>query len=101
MSISTKGTILALAAANLLASGLVAAISTEDSAATKVTKEMVQCKGINSCKGKSECKTATSSCKGNNACKGQGWTITTAEECNKQGGVVGKADDVEKEKSSD
>ncbi len=51
----------------------------------------VKCAGVNSCKGTSECKTATSECKGHNSCKGQGWvTKKSAEECTKAGGKVVK-----------
>ena len=49
----------------------------------------VKCAGINSCKGTSACKTATSSCKGLNACKGQGWvSVRTRPKCTKKGGKV-------------
>jgi hypothetical protein len=49
----------------------------------------VKCSGINSCKGKSACATATSSCKGHNSCKGQGWLKeASASACVAKGGVV-------------
>lgn len=49
----------------------------------------VKCSGINSCKGTSECKTATSACKGQNSCKGHGWMTTkSAKECEEKGGKV-------------
>ena len=49
----------------------------------------IKCAGINSCKGNSECKTASSSCNGLNSCKGKGWVSTsTAKECKKKGGKV-------------
>jgi hypothetical protein len=43
----------------------------------------VQCEGVNSCKGKSECHTANSSCKGQNSCKGKGWIEMSAADCEK------------------
>lgn len=46
----------------------------------------VQCYGANACKGKSECKTATSGCSGHNACKGKGYITMSAEDCAKAGG---------------
>ena len=46
----------------------------------------VPCYGVNSCKGKSACKTAKSSCKGQNSCKGQGFLMKTEKQCNKLGG---------------
>jgi hypothetical protein len=49
----------------------------------------VKCQGINSCKGQSKCKTATTACAGQNSCKGQGWLPTaTAQECTDKGGKV-------------
>lgn len=46
----------------------------------------VKCAGVNSCKGTSACKTATSSCKGLNSCKGQGFLELSAADCKAQGG---------------
>lgn len=48
----------------------------------------VPCYGVNSCKGKSECKTATTSCKGQNSCKGKGYLMKTAKQCQKLGGTT-------------
>ncbi len=46
--------------------------------------------GINSCKGKSACKTANNACKGQNSCKGQGFLLTkSAKSCKAKGGTVG------------
>jgi hypothetical protein len=52
----------------------------------------VMCKGINSCKGKGECKSsAGTSCKGQNGCKGQGVNKAASEkECKDKGGTVVK-----------
>lgn len=44
------------------------------------------CYGVNSCKGKSQCKTATSACKGHNSCKGKGYVMKTTKQCKKMGG---------------
>ncbi|MHB1948227.1 MAG: BufA2 family periplasmic bufferin-type metallophore [Gammaproteobacteria bacterium] len=49
-------------------------------------KHTVPCYGVNSCKGKSQCKTAKSSCKGTNSCKGQGYLMKTEKQCKKLGG---------------
>jgi uncharacterized membrane protein len=46
------------------------------------------CYGVNACKGKSACKTASSSCKGTNACKGKGVVMATAKKCAKLGGTA-------------
>lgn len=48
----------------------------------------VKCYGINKCKGKSACKTATSSCKGKNSCKGKGYVMKSPEKCKKLGGTT-------------
>jgi hypothetical protein len=42
--------------------------------------------GVNSCKGHSACKTATSSCKGLNSCKGKGFLEMSQAECTTAGG---------------
>lgn len=48
----------------------------------------VKCYGINACKGKSACKTASSSCKGTNSCKGQGYMMKSAKQCKKMHGKI-------------
>ncbi len=79
----TTGVLLATAAAALFMNGPVAA---QEQGGTQEAK--VHCGGINACKGKSECKTATNACKGQNACKGKGFVSTTKEECDEKGGTV-------------
>ena len=77
------GSVAAAAAFALLASGvpLTAASAPKDGG--------VKCAGINSCKGHSECKTATHECKGHNSCKGDGWVSKkSAEACKAEGGQV-------------
>jgi hypothetical protein len=77
------GSVAAVAAFTLLAAGAAAttAFAEQDGA--------VKCAGVNSCKGESECKTATSECKGLNHCKGEGWvTKKSAAECEAAGGHV-------------
>jgi len=46
----------------------------------------MKCYGVNSCKGKSACKTAKNSCKGKNTCKGQGFLMKSATQCKKMNG---------------
>ena len=41
----------------------------------------VKCEGVNSCKGKSACKSANNSCKGQNSCKGKGFVEMTQAQC--------------------
>jgi hypothetical protein len=41
----------------------------------------VKCEGVNSCKGKSACHTATSGCQGQNTCAGKGFLMLTKSDC--------------------
>ena len=50
----------------------------------------VHCTGVNACKGKGDCKTASNACKGMNACKGQGMNIMSEKECKEKGGMIEK-----------
>jgi Predicted integral membrane protein (DUF2282). len=81
--INTKkvaGIALATAAAGLFALAPMSGSTAEEAAAA------VKCGGINACKGKSDCKTATNDCHGQNACKGQGWMKLSEDECKTKGG---------------
>ena len=48
------------------------------------------CTGVNACKGKAECKTASNACKGMNACKGQGFISMSEKDCKAKGGKIEK-----------
>ena len=89
MKTETKLTRISLAAATatLLLAGCSSASDVASGNAVAAAAK-VKCGGINSCQGKSSCKTATSSCKGQNNCKGQGWITTTKSECKSQGGNI-------------
>jgi hypothetical protein len=50
----------------------------------------VHCTGLNACKGKSDCKTASNACKGMNACKGKGMNVMSEKDCTAKGGKVEK-----------
>ena len=52
--------------------------------------DTVHCAGVNSCKGKGDCKTAENACKGQNSCKGHGFVAMPAAQCAAIGGVVVK-----------
>ena len=41
----------------------------------------VKCEGVNSCKGHSDCHSASNECSGKNSCKGKGYKMMTPEEC--------------------
>lgn len=85
MNAKTTGAAIAVAAAALFLAGPIVP-------ANAASHAQVKCSGINSCKGTSECKTATSACKGQNSCKGHGWVHTkTAKECQEKGGKVVKS----------
>lgn len=49
---------------------------------------MVDCMGVNACKGQGTCKTDKHGCSGQNACKGQGVLEMSEAECGEKGGTV-------------
>ncbi len=55
---------------------------------TESPDKLVNCLGINECKGKSLCHTEKHSCAGQNACKGQGWLDVTSADCTAKGGKI-------------
>ncbi len=78
--ISLTGSVLAITAA--------AAFSMAPITTMAASNANVMCAGINACKGKSACKTATNACNGQNSCKGKGVIKTAMKNCKKQGGKV-------------
>ncbi|MDB4971281.1 MAG: hypothetical protein JWN44_6970 [Myxococcales bacterium] len=48
----------------------------------------VSCTGVNECKGKGGCKSATNDCKGKNECKGKGSMKMSEKDCTAKGGTV-------------
>ncbi|HWO23516.1 MAG TPA: hypothetical protein VNO30_32465 [Kofleriaceae bacterium] len=48
----------------------------------------VHCMGVNECKGRGGCATASNSCAGQNGCGGQGFVDMAEEECKAKGGTV-------------
>jgi len=79
--------------------GLLLAVTPRAHADDKTAKaDKVKCSGINACKGKGACTTASNGCAGQNSCKGRGWIEATAKECkDKKGTVVAdKKDDKKK-----
>ena len=78
----TLGLTVAVAAAIVFATAPITSTIAQ-AAATKVP-----CYGINSCQGKSTCKTANNDCKGHNSCKGKGMLMKTASQCKKLGGSL-------------
>ena len=79
-----SGAAIAAAAASLFLSGMVGVSS------ANAEEAKVQCAGVNSCKGKSECSSAKNGCSGKNACKGQGWMSMSEKQCLAKGGKVEK-----------
>ena len=74
----TTGVVIAMTAAAMLASAPLT---------VHAGSEKGKCMGVNSCKGQSACKTATSSCKGLNSCKGKGFLEMSRSECDTAGGT--------------
>ena len=73
-----QGTMLAAAAAAMLAGAPIAATAGDAQG---------KCMGANACKGQSACATATNACQGMNSCKGKGFLKMTKSECEKVGGT--------------
>lgn len=92
--ISTRNAInLATAAAMVAISGTpMIALAKHHKAAKPAAKPtadgdvVAHCYGINTCKGTSDCATASNSCKGQNECKGMGFKAITKSSCAAQGG---------------
>lgn len=78
----TRGAALSIAAAGAFY-GLYKSV---DVYAPKVEAGEIACYGINSCKGKTVCATASNACGGMNSCKGKGYLILPADDCARQGG---------------
>ena len=79
-----SGAALATVAATMILSGCES--MGDGSSASKEAK--VQCYGVNACKGKTACATASNVCKGHNSCKGAGWLPMSKAECDAKGGKV-------------
>ena len=75
---NAKRAVLAAAAAALFTAGVSAAPDT-----VRAEGDTVHCKGVNSCKGHTDCANPGHDCSGKNECKGKGWKKMTAEECEK------------------
>jgi hypothetical protein len=82
---TVKGALIATAVAGMFAAALPAVANAK-------TEGKVKCSGINSCKGKGACGTATNSCSGQNSCKGKGWIEVGEKECKDKKGTVVKGD---------
>lgn len=75
-SATVTGAAIAAAAAGLFALGYAAPALADE-------QGKIHCEGVNSCKGKGDCKSAKNSCEGKNSCKGQGFLEMTPEQCEK------------------
>ena len=79
-----KGAAVAAAVCSMFSAGIARA-----SDKPKDMPKVVQCGGLNTCKGQGACAGADNSCKAQNSCKGKGWVETkTAKECTDKGGKV-------------
>jgi len=76
MNAIKKLTGVAIAAA---AAGMFMTVGVGNAVAAEKGKTM--CEGVNACKGKGACKTATSACQGQNACKGKGVMEMSEADC--------------------
>jgi uncharacterized membrane protein len=69
-----------------LATLAAALFATAPLAADQPSNTTGKCFGVNSCKGKSSCKSSGHGCKSQNACKGQGFVMVTKDTCDQIGG---------------
>ena len=86
LSLAAAAATLALAGCSSYGNGGSAKKMAKPTSGAKMAK--VKCSGINSCKGKTACATATNSCAGQNSCKGKGWIKTSKQECAAKGGKI-------------
>jgi hypothetical protein len=78
---TTKGALIAAAAAGVFLTMTPAVSSAGDSA-------KIHCQGVNGCKGQGSCHGAGNACKGQNSCKGKGWIELSEKDCKGKGGTV-------------
>jgi hypothetical protein len=83
---TTKGAMVAAAVAGLMAAGTPALVHAKGGG-------KVSCQGVNDCKGKGGCKSATNDCKGKNECKGKGIMKMSEKDCTGKGGTVAPAEE--------
>lgn len=89
MNRTTRGALIALSVAALFGARSATADSGDKDATHEgKTAATIHCAGINACKGKGECATASNSCGGMNECKGKGIVMTTEADCKAKGGTV-------------
>jgi uncharacterized membrane protein len=86
MFASTLASSIALGAGALLAAACKQSAPAEP--ANTEQAALVNCAGINECKGKSLCHGLAHTCAGMNTCKGQGWIDVSPEECTAKSGKV-------------
>lgn len=85
---SLIATTLALSAGSLLAAACKKSAPADADVGKTEKVSLVNCAGINECKGKSLCHGLAHACAGQNTCKGQGWIDVSPEECTEKNGKV-------------
>jgi uncharacterized membrane protein len=80
LSVKPRANVASAAAAFAIAAISMSA-ATPSFAQTQSPSAKVQCFGVNSCKGQSDCKSGNHDCKGQNSCKGQGFKALSASKC--------------------
>lgn len=79
---------------NLLIGAAIAGLSiaTVSPTTTYAGGDKGQCHGANSCKAKSDCKSASNpNCAGHNECKGKGYKMMSKSKCKAKGGTFKKS----------
>ncbi|HEC19446.1 MAG TPA: hypothetical protein ENI97_08885 [Gammaproteobacteria bacterium] len=83
-AMKTTNIAMAVAAASLFAFAPMSAVQAGSGHDAKV-----HCYGVNACKGKNDCKSASNACKGKSSCKGKGFVAMSEDACEKIGGKIG------------
>jgi len=78
---STKGAMIASAVAGLFLTGAPVLAAPKEGG-------KVHCSGVNACKGKGSCHSASNGCQGQNSCKGKGLVEMSEKDCKAKGGTV-------------
>lgn len=81
-----SGKLLGIALATSAAALFLTGCASTSPGGTPASEGKIACAGANSCKGLSECHTASNQCAGQNSCRGQGFLSLSPEECRKATG---------------
>lgn len=70
----------------VIAIGAAAVFATAPTLTFADGSDQVHCYGVNSCKGKGSCSSASNGCPGQNECRGKGTVEMSRDDCEQMGG---------------